>query len=146
MSLLENREIKHFTSSLTRTITKTEIPQGECVLLRTAPVRNNKYTHLLSKSGRVDAVELSEAVSQHAKPHGALHHVDALQLEVVHRVKACYAAGAGLGQSQELLGCRGDGLARRVEPEGRECEGDNETKRRARTDSAEWSDAKTYSV
>ncbi len=77
-------------------------------------------THLLCESGRVDAVELSEAVLQHAEPHGVLHHIHALQLEVVHGVQARYAAGAGLGQPQELLGRRGDGLAGRVIPEGRE--------------------------
>lgn len=102
----------------------------------------------------MDAVELSEAVLQHATPHRVLHHIDPLQLEVVHRVKARYAAGAGLSQSQELLGCRGDGLAGRVVSEGQRCEGDNKKKRRARkisrykiylflTDSAEWTDAKT---
>lgn len=84
--------------------------------LRSASMRINTHTHLLGKSGRVDAAELSEAVLQHAKPHGPLHHIHALQMEVVHRVEACYAAGAGLGQSQELLGCCGDGLTRRVEP------------------------------
>ncbi len=74
-------------------------------------------THLLCESGRVDAVELFQAVLQHAEPHGVFHHTDALQLQVVHGVEARYATRAGLGQSQELLGRRGDGLARRVEPE-----------------------------
>lgn len=52
--------------------------------------------HLLCKSGRMDAVEIFEAVLQHTEPHGVLHHIDALQLEVVHGVKGRYAAGVGL--------------------------------------------------
>lgn len=66
----------------------------------------------------MDAVELSEAVLQHAEPHGGLHHVDALQVEVVDGVEAGNASGTGHGQSQELLCCSGDGLAGRVVPEG----------------------------
>lgn len=66
----------------------------------------------------MDAVELSEAVLQHAEPHGGLHHVDALQVEVVDGVQAGDAAGAGHGQSEELLCCGGDGLAGRVVPAG----------------------------
>ena len=77
-------------------------------------------THLLCKSGRVDAVESLEAVLQHAEPHGALHYINALQLEVVYGVEGRDAVGVGLGQSQELLRCRGDGLAGRVMPKRRE--------------------------
>lgn len=75
-------------------------------------------THLHVKGGRVDAVELSEAVLQHAEPHGGLHHVNALQVEVIDGVQAGDASGAGHSQSQELLCCGGDGLAGRVVPEG----------------------------
>lgn len=76
----------------------------------------NPKTHLLCKSGRMDAVEIFEAVLQPTEPHGVLHHINALQLEVIHRVKGCYAAGVGLSQSQELLCCCGDGLAGRIVP------------------------------
>lgn len=65
----------------------------------------------------MDAVELFEAVLQHAEPHGALHHIDALQLEVVDGVQAGYAAWAGFSQPEELLCCCGNGLAGWVEPE-----------------------------
>lgn len=66
----------------------------------------------------MDAVEILEALLEHVAPHGALHHVHALQLEVVDGVEARYAAGVGLGQSQELLRRRGDGLPGRVMPKG----------------------------
>lgn len=65
----------------------------------------------------MDTVELFEAVLQHAEPHGALHHIDALQLEVIDGVQAGYAAWAGFSQPQELLCRRGNGLAGWVEPE-----------------------------
>lgn len=64
----------------------------------------------------MDAAEISEAVLQQTPPHGVLHHINTLQLEVVDRVKGRYAAGVGLGQSQELLRRRGDGLAGRIVP------------------------------
>lgn len=74
------------------------------------------HTHLFWEGGWVDAVEVFEAVLQHAQPHGALHHIHTLQLEVVHWVKGHHPAWVGLHQSQEFLGCRGDGLTRRIKP------------------------------
>lgn len=65
----------------------------------------------------MDAGEALQAVLQHAQPHAALHHVHALQLQVVDGVQGRHAAGVGLGQSQQLLRCRGDGLAWRLVPE-----------------------------
>lgn len=85
--------------------------------------RKHANTHLLCESWRVDAAEISEAVPQHAEPHGVLDHIDALQLKIVHGVEGCYPARISLGQSQELLGRRGDGLARRVIPAGWEGDG-----------------------
>lgn len=104
------------------------------------------HTHLLRKSGRVDAVELSEAVLQHTKPHRALHHIHALQLEVVHGVEAGDASGAGLSQSQELLRCRGDGLAWRVISEERGLEEHHNKREEVDLFFAKWSDAKTLLV
>lgn len=68
----------------------------------------------------MDAVESLEGVLQHPEPHGVLHHVNALQLEVVYGVEGRYAVGVGLSQSQQLLCCRGDGLAGRVKPKRQE--------------------------
>lgn len=65
----------------------------------------------------MDAVEVPQAVLKHTEPHGALHHVHALQLEVVHRVQGGHAARVRLGQAQQLLRRRGDGLAGRFGPE-----------------------------
>lgn len=73
-------------------------------------------THLHVKSGRVDAVELSEAFPQHTEPHGGLHHINALQVEVVDGVEAGDASGVGHSQPQELLCCGSDCLAGRVVP------------------------------
>lgn len=67
-------------------------------------------SHLLRERGRVDAIEFSEAVPQHAETHGGLDNVHALQLEVVDRVEGGDADRVGLGQPQELLGGRGNGL------------------------------------
>lgn len=62
----------------------------------------------------MDAFEFAEALLQHTAPHGVFHHINALQLEVVHRVKGRYAAGVGLSQPQQLLRCCGDGLSWRI--------------------------------
>lgn len=66
----------------------------------------------------MDAGEILQALLQHPESHGVLHHIDALQLEVVHGVEGRQAAGVGLGQSQELLARRGDGLAGGVVSKG----------------------------
>lgn len=66
----------------------------------------------------MDAVEIPEAVLQNTEPHGGLHHINALQLEVIHGVKGCYATGVSLCQSKQLLCRRGDGLTGRVKPKG----------------------------
>lgn len=71
--------------------------------------------YLLSKGGRVCAVEVFEAVLKDSLPHHTLHHIHTLQVEVIHRVEGRDAARIGLGQSQELLSCSGNGLTRWIQ-------------------------------
>lgn len=63
-------------------------------------------------------MEIAETVPQHTETHGGFDHVNAVELEVVHGVEGRDPTGVGLGQSQQLLGGSGDGLARWVMPGG----------------------------
>lgn len=63
-------------------------------------------------------VEVFEAFLKDTLPHHTLHHIHTLQVEVIHWVEGCDAIRTGLGQSQELLSCSGNGLPRWIQSGG----------------------------
>lgn len=65
------------------------------------------------------AVEVFEAVLKDSLPHHTLHHIHTLQVEVIHGVEGRDAVLVGLGQSQELLSCSGNGLTRWIQSGGK---------------------------